>query len=367
MNVRIEIDTKTFVRFWLVVIGFALVGYAIYSARTALIIIGISFFIAIALSGPVNRLVKILPGKSRVLSTAIAYVAVLLFLGFVIFLVIPPIVDQTAKFIQNIPNLLDSVSEQSVSVSKFIENNNLQSGVDEIINSIKDSTTRVASGIGSALIFSIGSVISVIVSLIFIIVLTFLMLVEGPTWLNRLWSVYTNKKRMEHHRKIIGSMYNVVTNYITGQLTVSAIAGIVAGIAVCILSIMFHVPMNLAISSAVMVFVSSLIPMFGALIGGAFVSIILLLNNVTAAIIFLVFFILYQQVEGNYISPHIQSKHVDLSALAILVAVSIGVYVFGIAGGIISIPIAGCIKVLVDDYLGNGSFKMINNKNNKSK
>ena len=94
MKTRIEIDTQTFVRFWLVVIGFGLMALAIYSARTALIIIGLAFFFAIALSPPVNRLAKILPSKSRVLSTALSYIVVVLVLCTIVFLVIPPIVDR---------------------------------------------------------------------------------------------------------------------------------------------------------------------------------------------------------------------------------------------------------------------------------
>jgi predicted PurR-regulated permease PerM len=74
-------------------------------------------------------------------------------------------------------------------------------------------------------------------------------------------------------------------------------------------------------------------------------------NDVTAGLIFITYFILYQQVENNFISPTIQSKKVELSALAVLASVTIGLYVFGLAGGIISIPIAGCIKVLLEDYL----------------
>ena len=56
-KVKIEIDTRTFVRFWLVVIGFFFAVYAIYSARSALIVIGISLFLAIILNKPVSRIV----------------------------------------------------------------------------------------------------------------------------------------------------------------------------------------------------------------------------------------------------------------------------------------------------------------------
>ena len=56
MKVRIEIDTKTFVRFWLVVIGFGLAGLMIYSARDALMVLGTALFLALALNAPVRKL-----------------------------------------------------------------------------------------------------------------------------------------------------------------------------------------------------------------------------------------------------------------------------------------------------------------------
>lgn len=361
MNVRIEIDTRTFVRFWLVVIGFALVALVIYSARTALIIVGISLFLAIALSPPVNRLAKILPSKSRVLGTALAYVAVLAVLGVVVFLVVPPIVEQTVKFAQNSPNLIDKASQQYAGVNKVIDHYHLRPEVDKVIVSIKNGAAHFASGVGSVLITSIGSVLFTVVTSILILVLTFLMLVEGPMWLKRIWSIYNDQERMEYHRKLLYRMYRVVTGYVVGQLSVSSIAGVVAGVAVFILSFMFNVPTNLAIPTAAIVFISSLIPLFGAMIGAVLVSVILALNDVSAAIVFLVFFILYQQLEANYISPKIQSKRIDLSALAILIAVTTGVYVFGIAGGIISIPVAGCVGVLVEDYFARSKRKFYEN------
>src|SRR6266496_1897491 len=81
MKVRIEIDTRTFVRFWLVVIGFAAVILAIWVARGALITLGLALFLALALNPPVSRLVKLLPGNNRVGATALAYLLVVVLLG----------------------------------------------------------------------------------------------------------------------------------------------------------------------------------------------------------------------------------------------------------------------------------------------
>jgi len=351
MKVKIEIDTRTFVRFWLVVIGFAFAILAIYSARTALIIIGVAFFLALALNAPVSYLAKYLPKRSRVGGTAIAYVLVVALLGAFVVLVVPPIVQQTAKFVETVPTLVDTATTQWKGLGDVITKYHLQPQVDSAVASIKNNATGWAASAGQNVLSGLGSLLSLVVSGFLVLVLSFLMLVEGPMWLRRIWGVYNDEERMERHRRLTGRMYNVVTGYITGQLTVSAIGAALSGIVVFILSLFFNVPANLALPTVAIAFTLSLIPMFGATIAGALISLLLLFNDPGAGIVFVVYFILYQQVENNFISPTIQSKKVELSALAVLASVTIGLYVFGLAGGIISIPIAGCIKVLLEDYL----------------
>lgn len=350
MKVKIDIDTRTFVRFWLVVIGFAVVAIVLYSARTALIIIGAAFFLALALNPPVNRLARVLPSKSRVGGTALAYVAVIALLGAFVFLVVPPIVQQTAKVAETIPTLVNGATDQYRGLNAFVDHYQLRPQVNSALESIKNSASSAAQSVGTNLVSAIGSFFFTLTATLLVLVLAFLMLIEGPAWMKRIWGVYNDQERMEYHRAIVQRMYSVVTGYVTGQLTVSAIAGVVAGLVVFILSFIFNVPANFALPTAAIVFVLSLIPLFGAMIGAVLVGLVLVFNDPTAALAFLVFFIIYQQVEANFISPKIQSKRIDLSALAILGSVTVGIYLFGIAGGIISIPIAGSVKILVEEY-----------------
>ena len=360
MKVKIEIDTKTFVRFWLVVIGFALAAFAIYSSLSALIIIGAALFFAIALSPSVKFFASILPGKSRVLSTAIAYLFVLTTLGGIIFLAVPPIVEQFAKFTQSVPALIDSATKQYSGLSSFIQEYQLQPQIDTVFQNINDGATGYISAVGSNLINTISSAIFAFAAGVLILVLTFLMLVEGPAWLERLWGIYNNSTKMNRHKKLLHRMYGVVTGYVVGQLAVSAIAGAVAATAVGIMALIFGVPSNLIIPAATIIFILSLIPLFGEGIGTLLVSLVLALDNPTAAIIFLIFFVIYMQIEGNYIVPKIQAKRNKLSALAILVSITIGIYLMGIIGAIISIPVAGCIRILAVDYFAKA-------KNNRDK
>lgn len=351
MKVKIQIDTRTFVRFWLVVIGFVLAGFLIYSARIALLIIGLSVFFAVALSPYVNKLAKLLSRKKerRGLSTAIAYLTVVAVLVAILVIVVPPIVEQMSKFMRTVPALLDSLTHQSGAISHLFSRYGFDNSYQQLVGAVRHSAAQIASFAGTNLVSGITSIASVIAAAVIVFILTFLMLVEGPTWIDHLWGLYSNRTKMTHHKKILSKIYTMLTSYITGQLTVAILDGAMAGIVVFILSLIFHVPSGLAIPSATIAFVMYLIPIFGPIIGAVVIFLVLLLNNVQAAVAYLIYFMIYEQIEGNIIAPRIQSKRLSLSPMIVLIAVVIGIYMFGILGGIISVPIAGCINILVED------------------
>jgi len=352
MKTKIDIDTRTFVRFWLVVFGIGLAAVLLYKAQTALIIIGVSIFLALALNGPVAVISKKLPGKSRIGATAIAYLAVIVIIGAIVTLVVPAVIQQSAKVAQTIPTVVDTASHQWEGFRGFIEQYNLQSQLDTAYKSIQESTSSWAGNVGKNIVAGIGSVFSGIAALILVLVLTFLMLIEGPEWLRRIWRLYKDQTKMKQHRRVAGRIYGVVSGYVVGQLTVSTIGATAAGVFVFILSFIFpEVDPNLAMPTAAVTFILSLIPMFGATIGGVLIAVLLALNSIPAAVIYAIYFVVYQQIENNFIAPHIQAKRIDLTALMVLGSVTIGLYMFGVVGGIIAIPIAGTVRILIEEFL----------------
>ena len=366
MKVKIEIDTKTFIRFWLVVIGFGLAGLTIYLAQTALVILGTALFLALALNRPVARLAKLIPGKSRLGGTALAFTLLIVFLFCVVWFVVPPIVQQTAKFAESVPEIIDQASTQWHGVNRFIDEHSMREQVNSVLESIRTQASHWATDLSGSIIGSVGSLASFVTSLFLVIVLSFLMLLEGPEWMRRVWGLYDNQARMEHHKRLVGRIYNVITGYVAGQLTVSGIGSLVAGAFVFGISLFVPaIDANLVMPTILIVFVLSLIPMFGATIAGVLVTLLLAFNNVPAGIAYAVFFVVYQQIENNFISPAIQSKKVELSALMVLTAVTVGLYVAGVAGGFIAIPIAGTIKVFLDDYLERAKAKREESKHDK--
>lgn len=352
MKVRIEIDTKTFVRFWLVVIGFGLAGMMIYAAREALMIIGAALFLALALNYPVKKLANIVPGKSRLAGTALAFLSLVLILSTVIWFVVPPLVQQTAKFAENLPALVDQANSQWHGLDEFIDKNGLRAQVNDALENIKRQSSGWAASLGGNILSSVGSIFSFLASAFLVLALAFLMLLEGPSWMERIWGLYRDNEKMRHHKKLVAKTYGVVTGYINGQLTVSGIGSLVAGAFVFGMSFFVaQVDANLAMPTILFTFILSLIPMFGATLAGALVTLIIGISSIPAGIAYALFFVVYQQIENNLIAPTIQSKKLELSALMVLVAITIGLYVGGVVGGVVAIPIAGTIKVFVDDQL----------------
>ena len=211
MKVKIEIDTITFVRFWLVVIGFALSALAIFMARSALILVVVSFFLALALNVPVNFLVKFMPGRSRLGGTAAAYIIIVGLLTGFLFLVLPPLVEQSVHFAESVPDLIDKNKDQINSINNLVNQYHLQEQVDQAINSIKNNASQLATNIGVGVVTGIGSVLGVVISLLLVLVMTFLMLLEGPSWLRRYWNMYTNEDRKAHHQMLAKKMYRVMS------------------------------------------------------------------------------------------------------------------------------------------------------------
>ena len=354
MKVKIDIDTKTFIRFWIVVIGFLLLGLVIWRAKDALILIFISLFFALALSHPVSKITQALPGskENRVGATAVAYFLIVALLGLFISFVVPTLVEQTSKFVDNLPSLVEGFSGQYSGLENFADKYNLTSYVEQVAVSLQDSFADLSKNIGGMVFNGVNAIARAIFSVFMVLAMAFLMLIEGPDWLRRLWQSYEDKEKMKKHRRIANRMYKSVSAYVNGQLLIALVSGVGGAITVVILSLFFaEVPSNLAIPVGVILSIIGLVPMFGATIAGIIAALIIGFNVPFAGIVFGIYFIIYQQIENNIISPMIQAKTNQLSALLVIVAITIGIYAFGILGALISIPAAACAKILFEEYI----------------
>lgn len=350
MKVKIDIDSSTFVRLFFVAAAFVGGVFVLWKLTPSLMIVLVSFFLAMALNPPVSSLANRLPGHSRVLATTVSYIIVLSIIGFFVYVAIPPMVRQTTNFINALPGYVEEVSSQKGVVGDLIKRYNLQDDVNSFVEGARNQAGNIVQGVGGSVITGVTNILSGFVTLVTVLVLTFLALIEGPRWLERLWSIYTDEHKLQHHKYLVSRMYTVVTRYVSGQVFVATLAGAAGLLVLFALTSFFSVPLTAVLPLAFLIFLTDLIPMIGAIIGATIVVFVLVFNDLGAAFTFAVYFFIYQQIENNLIQPTVQARTIELSALAILVAALIGINLLGPVGGFLAIPAAGCIRVLLIDY-----------------
>ena len=336
---KIQIDTKTFIRFWLVIIGFAAAGYLLVKASFGLMIIGAALFFALAISPLIKRLASIFPSKSRNFAIALAYIIVVGFIIAFVAIVFPTIINESIRFLGNLPSIIGNATDDVSFINKFGNSIGVENLQAQIMQAVSSFSNTYMKDLGGILTNSITSISNGIAVLILSLVLAFFMLTEGPSIIKQFWNNF-----------LVHKLAETVSQYVSSAVTVGLINACATAVSVFIICLIFGIAPGFAFPFGLITGVFSLIPMFGSFIGGAIVSLLLGFNAFGAGIAFLIYTIVYLQIESNVISPKIQGKGMKLPALVILSAVTIGVYTFGLVGAIISIPIAGCIKILIEEY-----------------
>lgn len=342
-HVELTVSNRTVVRVLLLVVVTMMVLAAVQKAAHALLLIFTAFFLALALNAPVHWLGQRLPGKrrgSRSLATAVSFLVVIVFLLGFLASIVPPLVRQTNSFISAAPRLVQDAKDENTEIGKFIQRYNLEPQVQNFSDEL-GSRLKGASG---AAVSTLGKIGSSIFSVLAILVLTFMMLVEGPRWL-RFFKDIVPDEYHEHVEKLALDMYKVVKGYVNGQVILAALA------AVFILPVMVILGVSYPIALMVIVFICGLIPMVGHTIGAVIVSLVALFTSPIAALILLSYYFLYQQIENYLIQPRIQANSTNMSPLLVFGSVLVGVNFGGLFGGLVAIPVAGCVRILILDYL----------------
>jgi len=355
-KVTVTFTDRTVVRIVIIVVLTFLGILFISKIAHALVLIFLSLFIAVALNPAVSWIGKHLRIKSRVRATGVAYIIVLAFITAFLVFVVPPLVRQTNDFAQALPDTIERYTDEDSAPMRFIRDHNLEGDVQNSIQSLRNNVNNIGGGV----VTTANTVLTFVVSMIAVLVMTFMMLVEGPMWLKKLWNTQDPEKSVKP-RRVLARMYKVVTGYVNGQLIIAVIAGFFSLIVLLIASTLLDVSVN-AVVYALIITLTSLIPMFGATIGAIVVVALCAFVSWPLAGIMAAFFLIYQQVENATIQPGIQARQNELTPLLVFIAALIGIGFGGILGAFIAIPIAGCIRVWIVEYYGERL--SVNPKNN---
>ena len=322
-----------------IIIAVAIGLWVIWIARHVLIWIVISLFLALALNPAVEWFQRHgIPRRGW--ATALTYLLTIGFFVGIGFTIIPTLVDQVNDFVHKLPDYVRDVTEGRGRLGFLETKYHIQERVEKAVR--EGGATKVF-GL-SGVVFTIAKgVITIVIATITIAFLTFFMLLEGPTWVDRFYGVLSERSQ-ERWRKVGYDIYRTVGGYVTGNLLISLIAGVLTTLVLLIMGVPYAVALGLIVA------ILDLIPLAGATIAAILIGVVAFLHSIPAGIVVVIFFIVYQQIENHLLQPVIYGRTVQLSPLAVLVSILIGAELAGVLGALAAIPVAGSIQVLILDW-----------------
>jgi predicted PurR-regulated permease PerM len=331
------------VRSVLVVIALVIAAWALLSiiaiTRGVITWLLVSLFLAMALNPAVDWFMR--HGvKSRGAAAGITYVLAIAAIAGIGYAFIPTLVHQVNDFVHAVPGYVDDLTKGKGRFG-FLETK--YHIVEKIRHAVETGGATKVLGLTGAAISITKGVISLVVGIVTIAFLTFFMLLEGPAWMERFYGLLPETSR-PRWRQICHDVYRTVGGYVTGNLLISLIAGTLTTV------VLLAVGVPYAVALGVIVALLDLIPLAGATIAGIIIASVSFLHSVTAGIIVVIFFVVYQQIENHFLQPVIYGRTVQLSPLAVLIAVLVGAELAGILGALGAIPVAGAIQVVLLDW-----------------
>jgi predicted PurR-regulated permease PerM len=322
-----------------ILVAAAIVLEILWIARHVLTWIFIALFLALALNPAVDRVERRI--KRRGLATGIVYIAALGAVVGIAFLFVPTLVNQVNDFAHKVPDYLDDLTKGRGRLGFLQEKYHL---VDKARDALNQGGASKLFGIsGTALALAKG-VVTTVVAILTIAFMTFFMLLEGPRWIDRIYALMPPDSR-RRWRAVGRDIYRTIGGYVTGNLLISLIAGLLTTLVLILTGVPYAVALGLIVA------ILDLIPLAGATIAAIIVGTVAFLHGVTAGIIVVVFFVVYQQIENHLIQPVVYGRTVALSPLAVLISVLIGAELAGVLGALAAIPVAGTLQVLFLDWL----------------
>ena len=214
------------------------------------------------------------------------------------------------------------------------------SDLDDRIDTAAQWLQSKAGSIASEVFSGLGIASSVMVTMLVVLVLTFFFLKAGDKFLPWLRGM-VGQRAGWHLTELLTRGWITLSGFIRAQALVSLVDAVFIGSGLIILGV------PLALALAVLTFITGFIPIVGAFIAGALsVTVALVSLGVTEAVITLIIVLLVQQLEGNILSPLLQSKAVNLHPVVVLISVTVGGSLFNIAGAFLAVPFAAMAAVL---------------------
>jgi predicted PurR-regulated permease PerM len=335
-------NNRTVARYTLVVIGLVLATVLLlllaYVTRQVLTWMVIAAFFAIALHPAVTWLERRARWFKRWLATLVVFLLAFAFIGGLIAVFVIPLAREATQFADNLPKIISDVRAGRGPIGNLAERFHA-------LDYIQTHATQLrgyVSGLGAPTLAVLRSAATGVAGVVTIFVLAYLMVLEAPKVVDGFLALF-EERRAERIRRVSHDCAKTVTGYITGNLLISVICGLLTWAVLALTGVPFAALIGLFVGLA------DLIPLVGATLGAVVGVVAAFTQSVTAGIIVVIFFVVYQQLENHLLQPLIFSRTVQLNPLTVLVAILIGVELAGILGALLAIPVAWIIQIVARD------------------
>ncbi len=313
---------------------------ALASVSQIFVLILIALFLATGLNPAVEALRK--RNLSRNAAVTVIFSSVILFVIFFSLVVIPPVISQGTNLIDSAPQLL-----QDLMKNETINQLNTQYG---LIDTLQERLKSVTSD-GTLLISTFGGVIGVgksVLSGFFtaltILVLTLYFITSLPQAVNLGLSLVPASRRDRVGLLTIAIIARV-GSFVGSQILIAAMAAVF----VTILSTILGLPSPIAIGMFVLV--AALIPLIGHFIGAGIFTLIALSQSLVIGIVAFVAYVVYVQIENYVVTPRIMKRTLSVPGAVTIIAALIGSSLLGLVGGLLAVPVAASIILILDEVV----------------
>ena len=296
----------------------------------------------------------------RPLSIAISVVLVIFIIVFIMNLLIPQLKNSVSLFTDSLPtykediiNIMNKFNLEETTIKKVSDYlDNFGKVITDYIKGNSKDVITVTTEVATSLIAIISKAVIAIVFAIYIIA-------QKETLkrqFNKLMSAYLKPRTVNRINKYASMANTTFSNFVTGQCLEALIFGSLCFLGMLILRLPY------ATTIAVLLGFTALIPVFGAFIGTFLGAFLILMISPIKAIIFVVFILVLQQIEGNLIYPKVVGKSVGLPGIWVLLSVTIGASVGGILGMLIATPLCSLLYILLRQAVNDriNSNKIVN-------
>jgi putative heme transporter len=299
--------------------------------------IAVGLVVGVALS-PLSSRVQERSGRSPVTAAALVGGGMVVFFAGVVLLVAPPAIEQARKFGDELPATVRELYSWPLLGDRLQEADaagQVEVTIDELPARIDD---RTIADVGERLLGGALSTVVVVITAIGV-------LADGETIVRRFRSVVppSRQARADEVGRII---YHSFGSYFAGSLLVAVLNGLV----ILTAGLLLGVP--LAPIAALWATLTNFIPQIGGFLGGSFFVLLALTQSPLTAVLALVVFLGYQQLENNVISPAIVGGAVNLTPPTTMLAALVGGAAAGVPGALVATPLIGAAKALYLDQRG---------------